>query len=283
MGGGPSEDQKRAEREAEERSRQQQAQAQQFIQTASAPDPLEERLRARDMSWMDWEEGRNGPRDVMNAPLGAGLDLYSNAARRQSGERMGIGALRLGMNEGNPMLSQLLNQQSEDTRQQEAAGGLEQAVRMKSAEVNRSALPLAEFAQGRRMGLASLASGNANNTTNSYLQFLGRPRQRSFWQDLLLSGAQGAGQAGMAAASDVRLKKNIETLKGIHAVNFAWNENARAHGYEPNTKAVGLIADEVEAVLPQFVGRYNGIKGIDYMGLSAYLLEMVKELSRKSQ
>lgn len=198
MGSGPS----REEREAQERLRQQQAaqQAQQtqFIQAANTPDPLEERLRARDMGWMDWEEGKNGPRDVMNAPLGAGLDLYSNAARRQSGERFGIGALALGTHGSDPNLSQLLKQQSEDTRQQEAAGGLEQAVRMKSAEVNRSALPLAEFAQSRRMGLASLASGNAQNSTNAYLQFLTRPRQPSFWQTLLQSGLGAAGQVGAA-------------------------------------------------------------------------------------
>lgn len=198
MGGGPSEAQKRAEREAEERSRQQQAQQTQFIQAANVPDPLEERLRANDMKWLDWESGASGPRDVMNAPLGAGLDLYSNAARRQEGERHGIGALALGAHGSNPMLTQLLKQQSEDTRQQEAAGGLEQAVRMKSAEVNRSALPLAEFAQGRRMGLASLASGNANNSTNSYLQFLSRPKQPSFWQQLLMGGLGAAGSMGSA-------------------------------------------------------------------------------------
>jgi hypothetical protein len=193
MGGGPS----RAEREAEERARQQQIQqqqqAQQFITAANVPDPLEERLRARDTAWLDWESGASGPRDVRNAPLGAGLDLYENASRRQEGERFGIGALALGQHASNPMLAQLLKQQSEDQRQQEAAGGLEQAVRLKSAEVNQSALPLAEFAQGRRMGLASLASGNANDSTNAYLQFLARPRRQPFWQQLLLTGVQAGG------------------------------------------------------------------------------------------
>lgn len=198
MGGGPSEAEKRAQREAGERARQQQAQQTQFIQAANVPDPLEERLRANDMKWLDWESGTSGPRDVMNAPLGAGLDLYTNAARRQEGERHGIGALALGAHGSNPMLTQLLRQQSEDTRQQEAAGGLENAVRMKSAEVNRSALPLAEFAQGRRMGLASLASGNANNSTNSYLQFLARPKQPSFWKQLLMGGLGVGGSLGSA-------------------------------------------------------------------------------------
>jgi hypothetical protein len=178
MGGGPSEAEKRAQREAEERSRQQQQQAQQFITLAQQPDPLEERLRARDTAWLDWESGASGPRDVANAPLGAGLDLYQNAARRQEGERFGIGALALGQNASNPMLTQMLKQQSED----------------------RSALPLAEFAQGRRMGLASLASGNAANSTNAYLQFLSRPKRQPFWQQLLLQGVQTGGQVGSAMA-----------------------------------------------------------------------------------
>lgn len=196
MGGGPS----RAEREAEQRMRdlqaQQQAQQQQFIQVASQPDPLEERLRARDMKWLDWED--QPVRDVSQAPLGPALDLYNRAANRQQGERMGIGALRMGLNASNPMLSQVLDEQSRERRQQEAAGDLEQAVRLKSAEVNRSALPLAEFAQNRRMGLASLASGNAANSTNAYLQFLMRPKKQSFWKQLLLGGLGAAGSMGSA-------------------------------------------------------------------------------------
>lgn len=191
MGGGPS----REEREAQERMRQlqaqQQAQQTQFIQAASTPDPLEERLRARDMGWMDWEEGKQGPLDVSKAPLGPALSLYDRAVNRKEGERHGIGALRMGLNASNPMLSQLLDEQSRERRQQEAGGDLENAVRLKSAEVNRSALPLAEFAQNRRMGLASLASGNAANSTNAYLQFLSRPKQPSFWKQLLLTGIGG--------------------------------------------------------------------------------------------
>jgi hypothetical protein len=103
------------------------------------------------------------------------------------------------------MLAQLLNRQSNDMRSQEAAGGLERAVRMRSAEVNRSALPLAEFGQDRRMGLAGLASNNANaaagnaaNASNAYLNFLMRPRRPSIWQTLLQSGLGAAGQVGAA-------------------------------------------------------------------------------------
>jgi hypothetical protein len=195
MGGGESSSERRAREEQERRSREQQTLANQYIQIASQPDPLEERLRERDMGFLDWESGKSGPIDVRNAPgLGPSLALYENAATEQAGERQGIGALRMGLNASNPSLAQLLEQQSKDRRQQSAAGGLEEAVRMRSAEANRSALGLAQFGQERRMGLAGLTSSNANTATGQYLQFLSRPRRPSFWSQVL----GGAAQVGSA-------------------------------------------------------------------------------------
>lgn len=197
MGGGPSAAEREATRRAEEnaarlRALQEQeiATRNQLITLAQAEDPLETRLRARDMSWLDWEDQKDGPLDVSKAPLGPALGLYDRAVNRQQGERRGIGALSMGLNASDPKLAQLLEQQSRDRQQQEAAGDLENAVRMKSAEVNRSALPLAAFAQDRRMGLASLASGNANAAgslalggQNSYIgSILNRPQRPSFWR-----------------------------------------------------------------------------------------------------
>lgn len=204
MGGGPD----RAEREAAaaaERRAQEQAQIQrQLITIAQAEDPLETRLRERDMSWLDWSEGKTGPLDVSKAPgLGPSLGLYESAARGQQGERMGIGALRMGLDASNPNLSALLNEQAKARREQEAAGGLERAVAMKDAEVNRSALPLAAFAQDRRMGLASLASGNANTSQGQYLGFLAnRPQRPSFWRTLSQSfGGSLGSSAGQFVGS----------------------------------------------------------------------------------
>jgi hypothetical protein len=201
MGGGPSAAERRAQQEAEARARQQQQLQQQFMAAANVPDPLEEALRARDLGWLQWESGANGPLDVSKAPLGAALGLYDRAVNRQRGERHGIGALRMGVNASNPLLAQLLNQQSKEREQQAAAGDLERAVAMRSAEVNRSALPIAGLAQNRTLGLASLASGNANTAQGQYLQFLSRPRQPSFWQQLLLQGVGAAGQVGQGMAS----------------------------------------------------------------------------------
>lgn len=198
MGGGPSSSEREATRIAQENAARQRALQEQEIATrnqlitiAQTEDPLETRLRARDMSWLDWSEGKNGPLDVSKAPgLGPSLGLYESAARGQQGERMGIGALRMGLNASNPNLTAILSEQAKARREQEAAGGLERAVTLKDAEVNRSALPLAAFAQDRRMGLASLASGNANaagglslGAQNSFIgSILNRPQRPSFWR-----------------------------------------------------------------------------------------------------
>lgn len=199
MGGGPSREEKEAQRRLEELQRQQMAQQQQFITLASQPDPLTERLRQRDIAWLDWSEGKNGPIDVTKAPgLGPSLDLYSRAKAGQNEERYGIGALRMGAQGTNADLANLLTEQRAAKREQEAAGGLERAVATREAETTGSILPLASLEQNKRMGLAGLASGAAQDTLGTYAGFTGRQKRRPFWQDLLLAGwSQGAQGASM--------------------------------------------------------------------------------------
>lgn len=199
MGGGPS----RAEREHQQRleqlQRQQAAQQQQFLTLAAQPDPLTERLRQRDIAWLDWADQKDTPIDVSRAPgLGPSLDLFSRARAGQQEERMGIGALRMGAQGTNADLANLLTEQRTARREQEAAGGLERAVAMRNAEVTGSILPLAQMQQQQRLGLAGLASGAAQDTLGNMSSFVGRPRRRPFWQDLLLAGwQQGAQGASM--------------------------------------------------------------------------------------
>lgn len=199
MGGGPSREEREAQRRLEELQRQQTQQQQQFLTLAAQPDPLTERLRQRDIAWMDWSEGRNGPIDAARAPgMGPALSLFDRARAGQQGERMGIGALRMGAHGTNADLANLLTEQRASRREQEAAGGLERAVATREAEVTGSILPLAQLQQQQRLGLAGLASGAAQDTLGTYASFTGRPRRRPFWQDMLLAGwQQGAQGASM--------------------------------------------------------------------------------------
>lgn len=175
------------------------AQQQQFLTIAAQEDPLEARLRQRSMDWLDWSEGKSGPIDVSKAPgMGPSLDLFNRARAGQQEERMGIGALRMGAQGTNADLANLLTEQRAARREQDAAGQLEGAVATRQAEATGSAMPLVSLAQNRRMGLAGLASGAAQDTLGTNTSFLARPRRRPFWQDMLLAGwQQGAQGASM--------------------------------------------------------------------------------------
>ena len=84
------------------------------------------------------------------------------------------------------------------------------------------------------------------------------------------------------STSDANLKENIETivgsidiLKDINGVRFVWKDLG--------TPSVGVIAQEVEQVLPELVSERsdNGTKSVNYNGLVGVLIEAVKELSAR--
>jgi hypothetical protein len=86
------------------------------------------------------------------------------------------------------------------------------------------------------------------------------------------------------SSSDRRFKDNIkpienplEKISKISGNTFDWKEeNKIEHGYEGND--VGVIAQEIEAVLPQLVQtRESGYKAVKYDKLVALLIEGIKE------
>ena len=78
--------------------------------------------------------------------------------------------------------------------------------------------------------------------------------------------------------SDRRLKTNFEDIEGLetilklHGVRFDWIRDGKAE--------IGLIAQEVEAVLPELVhtNPITGFKSVKYGNLVAPLIESTKEL-----
>jgi hypothetical protein len=78
--------------------------------------------------------------------------------------------------------------------------------------------------------------------------------------------------------SDISLKENICTFEnamdvvaGLRGVRFTWKKNG--------IKTVGLIAQEVEKVLPELIGTNadTGLKSVSYANMVAVLIEAVKE------
>jgi len=96
--------------------------------------------------------------------------------------------------------------------------------------------------------------------------------------------------------SDIRLKKNIKTIEGalskvnqLRGVTYNWN---KASGKDTEIKQLGMIADEVEEIIPELVktdsvkGSFDekgldNIKSLKYGNVVGLLVEAVKELSAK--
>lgn len=92
--------------------------------------------------------------------------------------------------------------------------------------------------------------------------------------------------------SDVSSKTNIRPLGGslekvmaLNGVSFDWNRSAKSKGRATTTVpagSIGVIAQEVESVLPELVGKNrNGMKSVNYSGLIPVLLEAIKEQQEK--
>ena len=85
----------------------------------------------------------------------------------------------------------------------------------------------------------------------------------------------------VTAFSDARLKDNIETLED----GLAKVEQLRGVTYtRGGKKNIGVIAQEIEKILPEIVLTADdemGTKSVDYSRITAVLIEAVKELSAK--
>ena len=93
--------------------------------------------------------------------------------------------------------------------------------------------------------------------------------------------------ASTTVSSDENLKKDISKYKDalkiiseLKGVSFAWKSNGKKSG--------GVIAQDVEKVLPELVGTKKSMKNdgeetltVDYNGLIGVLIQAVKELSHK--
>jgi hypothetical protein len=80
--------------------------------------------------------------------------------------------------------------------------------------------------------------------------------------------------------SDIAYKENIEKisddmeiLKLIETYSFNWKETGK--------KSYGVIAQELEQILPELVNETNGIKNVSYIPLIAIIIAAIKTLDKK--
>ncbi len=70
-----------------------------------------------------------------------------------------------------------------------------------------------------------------------------------------------------------KLNNSIEILKTLSPVSFNWTNS--------NEKSYGLIAQEVEKILPELVSETNDIKSVRYIPLIAMLIDAVVDLEKR--
>jgi hypothetical protein len=102
------------------------------------------------------------------------------------------------------------------------------------------------------------------------------------------AGIRAVGDIIAYFSSDERLKENIQPIENalskielISGNTYDWKEGYdEIHPHKGND--VGVIAQEVEKVLPQVVtNRDNGYKAVNYEKIVPLLIEAIKELSAK--
>jgi hypothetical protein len=109
------------------------------------------------------------------------------------------------------------------------------------------------------------------------------------WMLHVTGDAAKPGGGSWTDSSDIRLKKNIrpiddalETMLTLHGVRFEWNEQDRAE-LLPGIQ-MGMIAQEVETVFPQWVGTDSqGYKDLTFRGFEALAVEAMRELKAENE
>jgi hypothetical protein len=105
---------------------------------------------------------------------------------------------------------------------------------------------------------------------------------------LEVKGSAGKPGGGMwTDASDIRLKRNVQTLHDaltkllqLRGVSYEWQEPDK-HGHLTGAQ-MGLVAQEVEAVFPEWVStNASGLKDVTIRGLEALVVEALRELDER--
>ncbi len=93
---------------------------------------------------------------------------------------------------------------------------------------------------------------------------------------------------GATYSSDERFKQNItpisfplEKLLQLNGVEYEMKTTAFAKNHFQHGRQMGLLAQEVEKVVPEAVSEMDGYKGVDYARLVPLLIESIKELKKE--
>jgi|GEM_PF-5292124 hypothetical protein len=92
--------------------------------------------------------------------------------------------------------------------------------------------------------------------------------------------------SSLSCSSDIRLKKNIDSILGLDALNKVLNLQAKTYQWKEGDEGrhIGYIAQEVEKVVPELVVEgSNGYKAVSYSGFVPLLSEAIKEVHQEQK
>jgi len=118
--------------------------------------------------------------------------------------------------------------------------------------------------------------GNLNTPGTFITQFFISYSAPSLSLGIYADGSVGTKNGNVVTTSDERLKTNIKTIDNalektclLRGVSFTY--------IQENKDSIGLIAQEVENIIPEVVHEYDGIKSLAYSNLVGLLVEAIKE------
>jgi trimeric autotransporter adhesin len=130
---------------------------------------------------------------------------------------------------------------------------------------------------------------NPAPTAADKLQVFGDVRVGTTGTNGCIKNFAGTGIAG-TCSSDRRLKKNItpfapmlDKVTALQPVHYFWRSDEFPDRHFGNSRSYGLIAQDVEQVLPELVvTNADGYKAIDYSQLPLLTIQAVKELKAEN-
>lgn len=156
------------------------------IDAVSAPDPLDQRLRAKATKFLDWQDSTDANKNILDAPgISDQMDIYGEAQNLADQELMGSGAGQLAMPSSGAYQDQI-KELGKNQRYNTRAAGLSNALQGLKAESLGLADNSIEREMMRRLQSANLNLGNQAQYYNRY------KKQNPWYQKLWNAGLQAA-------------------------------------------------------------------------------------------
>jgi hypothetical protein len=203
------------------------------------------------------QESEMSDAQLANQGIAQGTEAYQNAKRQlaMSQNDRQLGAITSGMNVGLGANQQAFQQEAYNQMQPiNVINALRSGSQVQNPSFantpNQAQTAGADILGATQAGYnAQLANVNAQNAASGGF----------------MSGLMGLGGAGIMKYSDERLKTNIEKVgsleNGLNLYSYNYKD-----GYDlPEGKQIGVMAQEVEAIMPEAVVEMdNGFKAVNY-------------------